>query len=236
MQRPRERRGTPSRPSPDHSDERVFHETLDAGLAVLQLALSSSALDLFTTHYRELMRWRRRADLTSLADARAVAVRHFLDSLTLAPFIPASSRVADLGSGAGFPGVPLAIARPDLQVTLLETRQLKLAFLHHLATQLRLPNLEIGDGSAEQVAMDVVVARAVANVGETLARAQPRVRPGGLVFLMRGPRREQEEPSAGFRLVDEHQLTLPLDDAPRRILVFERASRWDGARQDPRFT
>src|SRR5207237_8444784 len=107
---------------------------------------------------------------------------HFLDSLTLAPLLPPETQVADLGSGAGFPGVPVAVARADLHVTLLESREGKRAFLHHLATQLRLPNVHVGLTGP----FEIVVARAGADVARALELSDGILAPNGRVFVMRG--------------------------------------------------
>ncbi len=223
------------RPAAQGSDESLLRDTLAAAAAELGVRLAGEALDLLALHYRELMRWRRRADLTSLADARAIAIRHFADSLSLVPRVPRGLRVVDLGSGAGFPGIPLAVARPDLDVTLLESREVKLAFLHHVVQLLGRANLHVeraayprpdSQAAASTARFDAVVVRAVAGVASTLQLASDLVAPGGRVFLMRGPSRAGEEDIQSlpeWGVTAEHRLTLPIESCERRIVELVRA-------------
>ncbi len=230
------RRHELERPGPrariaDPVDESVVCDTISAGARLLGVSLSADDLDALAVHYRELMRWRRRADLSSIVDPRQVAVRHYLDSLAVSPWLPLDARIADLGSGAGFPGIPIAIARADVAVTLLETREVKLAFLHHVCTRLDRRNLAVARTSDFVTtggcdALDLVVARAVASVPETLARCELLLPRGGELWLMRGPSRIGEEGDCardGWKLVSEREVRLPVEDASRRIVVWRLA-------------
>lgn len=235
--RPSSAADRPERPasaSAETPDVATFQRVLTAGAAELGLSLAATDLAALTDHYLELLRWRRRADLTSITGAGEIALRHFVDSLVLVPLIPRGLGVADLGSGGGFPGVPLAVARPDLHVTLLDARELKVAFLDHLATRLARPNLAVRAGRAEQLAtqgfgaaFDAVVARAVSDPASTVELAFPLLAPGGQLWLMRGPEREDERFAAlvatRFRRVAEHAITLPIEHLERRVLLIERS-------------
>ncbi len=211
-------------------DEDAVREVIAGGVAALGVELARDDLDALVQHYRELMRWRRRADLTALVDPRQIAVRHYLDSLAVSPWLPLDARIADLGSGAGFPGLPLAIARRDVEVTLLETREVKLAFLHHVCTQLGRPNLKVartGDfvGTDAWARLNLVVARAVASVPATLTRCEALLPRAGELWLMRGPSKigeGLERATKGWALVSEREIRLPVEDAERRIVVYER--------------
>ena len=195
---------------------------------MLGLSLRSEDLDAMLVHYRAMVKWRRRADLTALVDPREIAIRHYLDSLSVAPHIPEGVTIADLGTGAGFPGIPLAIARRDLAVTLLEAREVKVAFLHHVATMLRRPNLRVARASELRRApggttFGCIVARAVADPEETLARCAHLLAPGGQAWLMRGPSRSGEPSGAShpaFVLAEERALELPIEHAPRRVVIY----------------
>lgn len=200
------------------------------GAASLGVALQPEDIEALLVHFRTMMRWRRRADLTALVDPREIAVRHYLDSLTLAPHLPNDAVVADLGTGAGFPGIPLAIARPDIDLTLLETREVKLAFLHHVVTLVRRANLHVARPAPAhqertEAGFEYVVARAVADAPQTLDRCAGLVKQGGQVWLMRGPSRAGE-PDDGehppFRLAREVDVELPFERLPRRIVMYQR--------------
>lgn len=212
------------------ADEERVRRTVIEGASVLGVALAADDVAALLVHYRAMMKWRRRADLTALVDPRQIGVRHYLDSLTLAPYLPRGADMADLGSGAGFPGIPLAIARPDVDVTLLESREVKLAFLHHVATALRRPNLHVArpkdlleEPSGPKFGW--IVARAVADAVATLERCTRLLRSDGQVWLMRGPSRVGEPPEGhhpGFVCVAEVELELPVERAPRRIVMYQR--------------
>ncbi len=216
----------------DPIDEAVVRDTVSAGAAALGITLADGDVDALAIHYRELMRWRKRADLSSIVDPRQVAVRHYLDSLALSPWLPLGARIADLGSGAGFPGIPIAIARRDVAVTLLETREVKLAFLHHVCARLDRPNLAVArtgafvtTGGCER--LDIVVARAVASVPETLERCELLLQHGGELWLMRGPSRigeDEDTARRGWKVVSEREVRLPVEDAKRRIVVWRLTS------------
>jgi 16S rRNA (guanine527-N7)-methyltransferase len=211
-------------------DEVQVRRTVTEGANELGVPLSAGDVDALLVHYRAMMKWRRRADLTALVDPVEIGVRHYLDSLTLVAHVPPGAKVADLGTGAGFPGVPLGIARPDVEVTLLETREVKLAFLHHVIIALRRPNLRVARTSerletppAERFGL--VVARAVADIGETLERCADLLRPDGQVWVMRGPSRlgeADEHGRARYGVIGELNVVLPVEAAVRRIVMYQR--------------
>lgn len=153
-------------------------------------------------HYRaELLRWNERVNLTAIVDPEEVLTRHFLDSLAILTAIdPPACRLLDIGSGAGFPGLPLKIVRPAWAVTLLEATARKVAFLRHVCQVLGLQGVTVVHGRAEQLghdqryrgSFDLVTARAVAALPVVLEYAAPYCRVGGTIVLPRkgdSPRR-----------------------------------------------
>lgn len=166
-----------------------------------QLAKLSAYLDL-------LFAANQRMNLTRLIDRPAAELGHIADALTVLPFLPnGPHRLADVGAGGGVPGIPLAIARPDVSVVLVEATQKKAAFLAGAAGELGLPNVQVISQRAEEVAagpmresFDVAVARAV---GELIWLAEwcvPLVKVGGSVLAMKGPRVADEIPAAARAL------------------------------------
>lgn len=161
------------------------------------LTLTIDQIDAFDLYYRELIDWNARINLTSIVERDQVAVKHFLDSLSLAPVLrplAPTIRLIDIGTGAGFPGIPLKIALPDLRLTLLETTGKKVEFLQHVITQLQLHNATAIQARAEDLAhkadhreqYDVAVARAVANLATLTEYALPFIRVGGLFIAQKG--------------------------------------------------
>jgi len=163
-----------------------------ARMAELPVRLSDVQLAMFATYGGELLAWNERVNLTTITDTQDIAIRHFLDSLSLLLVLPDAScpcNLLDVGSGAGFPGVPLAIACPGWSVTLLEATGKKVRFLEHLVAALNLSNVHVVAGRAEEVARDpryrgrydAVTARGLAALPVLLEYCAPFCRPGGLI-------------------------------------------------------
>jgi 16S rRNA (guanine527-N7)-methyltransferase len=149
----------------------------------------------------------QRMNLTRITDREQARVQHIADACTLLPHLPAGPhRLADVGSGGGVPGIPLAIARPDISVTLIESVAKKAAFLEETTAALGLPNVTIWRGRAEDwrgQRFDVVAVRAVAPMARLLDWCRPLVAPGGKLLAMKGPKLAEElEAAAG---VIDHQ-------------------------------
>lgn len=172
-------------------------EALLEETALPALGLGEEKTDLFRRYFRELVEWNRAVNLTAIVDAHEVGARHFRDSLSVARVIPdetlAGGSLLDVGSGAGFPGLPLKIAWPGLNVTLLESVGKKTAFLRHMVEVLGLEGVEIENGRAETLAheprlresFDVVVSRAVAHMAALAELTLPFCKPGGIVVAQK---------------------------------------------------
>ncbi|GAB4556260.1 MAG: 16S rRNA (guanine(527)-N(7))-methyltransferase RsmG [Anaerolineae bacterium] len=204
--------------------------------------LSSAQLAQFAQYAALLDEWNKtRANLTAITDPQAVEVRHFLDSLSvLKAFTPSEGlRVIDVGTGAGFPGVPLQIVAPQMQLTLLEATGKKIAFLQHLVQQLGLPNVHYTNARAEEAGQDaahreqyaVVVARAVAIMPVLVEYLLPLARIGGLCIAMKGQSAAEETQRAakalrllGGRLVKQIPIVLPNVDETHYLVVFEKVA------------
>lgn len=173
---------------------------LEEGAKQLGVSLSATDIARFSLYLEELLRWSKIADLVAPADAELLIRKHFLDSLAIAPLLPATGCLLDLGSGAGFPGLVLAIIIPTLQVALIEARRKRVNFLKTVGRTITLSNLQVYEGRAEMLgktpflhaAFDVVVTRATWRLAEFLSLAAPFVKPGGQLLAMKGPKVEQE--------------------------------------------
>lgn len=186
----------------------------------------------------ELLRWNRRVNLTAIIDPEEALEKHLVDSLTVWPEISNARRLLDLGSGGGFPGLPLALACPRLQVFSVDAVQKKIAFQRHAARLLQLNGFTAWHGRAEQVpqqpwaagGFDRIVSRAFASL-ELFARlALPCLAPAGQIVAMKGPEGPAEWKVArvsleclGLACRASRQVTLPGSGARRTILTFERS-------------
>ena len=123
----------------------MIRPALADGAAALDLALTAAQVECFERYAAELLDWNRRVNLTAITDPIDIVYKHFLDSLSLIPCcsFQTGDRLIDVGSGAGFPGLPIAIARPDLQLTLLEATRKKCDFLRHIIAALSLGNVSV---------------------------------------------------------------------------------------------
>jgi 16S rRNA (guanine527-N7)-methyltransferase len=201
------------------------------------LALSSLQIDQFATYADELRRWNERVNLTAITDRHSIVARHFLDSLRCAQSwgtLPNS--LVDVGAGAGFPGLPLKILRPELQLTLIESTAKKADFLRHIADLLALTNVTIvaaraevvGHDAAHRERYDLAVARAVAELRVLAEYCLPLCRVGGRFLAPKGSQIESEALVAqtaiellGGRLVAIEPVRLPELD-PRSLVVVEK--------------
>ena len=191
---------------------------LDFGLRQMGLSLPESAQISMGTYVAELLRWNKKINLTAITKPDEVVDKHLLDSLSVLPEVNGATRVLDIGSGAGFPGLPLALAMPDLQVTLVDSVGKKVGFLKHMVARLDLSSrvnaLHLtlqGQPTSEGLKpFDLVIARAFADLNAFRTLAAPYLSPGGRVVAMLG---KTEVPHA-------RHSRLPISKAPRAVAVF----------------
>ena len=167
------------------------NELLDRGLRHLNARLPAPAASALLDYLALLEKWNRTINLTAIRERERMVTQHLLDSLSVLPFLPsASHRLADIGTGAGLPGIPLAIARPDLQVTLVEPNQKKVAFLRQAKLELGLGNVEVQGSRVEDLAaapgFEVVISRAFADLPDFVKVGERLVAPGGCLIAMKG--------------------------------------------------
>lgn len=170
------------------------------GAGALGVDLTPEALEGFGRHARELLVWNQRMNLTRIVDPMDLAVRHMVDSLALAPHIPAGRIVADIGSGGGFPGIPIRLARADLRLTLIESIGKKASFLKHLVRSLGLVGVDILQVRAESAPhdpelagrFDVVMSRALASLWECFLLSIPLLKQDGMILALKAAKAGDE--------------------------------------------
>lgn len=201
---------------------------IEEGAAQIRLRLGAEQLKLLGRHVDLLLRWNKTINLTAITDPDEVLEKHVLDSLAVAPLLPSGS-LLDAGTGAGFPGIPVAIARPELEVVLVDSVQKKVAFLKNVLAELRLPNVKavatrLGGNPANEglPRVHAAVARALAAPREWLALAENYVLPGGVAICMLGPADEVPDESGGLKLQQTLAYTLPYSKAQRRLAIYKR--------------
>ncbi len=197
-------------------------DLLRAGIRELGLRPDDGQIAAFMTYLSELMKWNRAYNLTGLKTPGDIVIKHFIDSLLFIKVIPADAgTLADVGSGAGFPGIPLKIAEPGLKVYLIEPTQKKAIFLRHICSRLGLEGIEVITKRIEDLEglkVDVAVTRALFNVGDFLKKAGGILNDGGSLILSKGPKVDEEVKGMGrIALTD---LRLPLSGITRRFVVL----------------
>jgi 16S rRNA (guanine527-N7)-methyltransferase len=188
--------------------------TLLDGARALALELDETQLARLVAHLDLLDEWSARMNLTAIRDRPSQLTKHLLDSLTVQPYLR-GERVADVGSGAGFPGIPLAIVEPHRHFTLIESTGKKCRFLEHVRDALELKNVAVVQSRAESykpdMRFDTVLARAVGPVADLVKVAGPLVVGGGRLLAMKGRYPEQELAARldGWKVAAVHPLSVP---------------------------
>jgi 16S rRNA (guanine527-N7)-methyltransferase len=187
---------------------------------------------LFEKYIIELLAWNQKFNLTAITNPEEIKLKHFADSLSLLEAVNLTTEsVIDVGAGAGFPGIPLKIARPNIKLTLLEATRKKTEFLKHLVGVLGLKDVEIVWGRAEEYKgqFDVAVARAVAKLDKLCGYCLPLVKPGGLFVAYKGEKVEAEVDTAlpvikklGGRVKEIKKVTLPGSEIIRSLVLVEK--------------
>lgn len=187
-------------------------------LAQLRPDLTAEQLDRFETYYSMLVDWNSRVNLTAITEPEAVANKHFVDSLAAEPFLPKGARVADVGTGAGFPGIPLLIVRPDLKLTLMDSLQKRLVFLEAVLKELGLSAdcvharaEDAGQNPRYRERFDVALSRAVSALPVLCELTLPLVKVGGVSIAYKG--------DAGEELAASQNALSVLHAAAERVAI-----------------
>jgi 16S rRNA (guanine527-N7)-methyltransferase len=202
---------------------------LSAGLSAMRLALPGTALKQLSDYLRLIEKWNRVHNLTAVREPGQMVVLHLLDSLAVLPHLADARSLLDVGTGAGLPGIPLAIARPDLDVTLLDSSHKKAAFLEQARAELGLANVNVVCERVEQWrpgrTFDVVVSRALSELAEFVAQSAHLVSPGGVLLAMKGvhPFDEIERLPSSHRVESVIELEVPTLDAKRHLVLLKAA-------------
>lgn len=203
---------------------------ISKGVAEMGLVLDEPAAARFADYLRLIEKWNRVHNLTAVRETRQMVVLHLLDSLSLLPHLKGARTLLDVGTGAGLPGIPIALALPALEVTLLDSSHKKTTFLEQAKAELGLDNVAIACERVEQWrpgrTFDVVVSRAFADLAEFVAQAHHLVAPEGRMLAMKGvyPFEEIARVPASHRVADVKELRVPALDAKRHLVFLERAA------------
>lgn len=204
----------------------------------INISLSSTALDYFDLYAGELVKWNEKMNLTAITQPQDIVIKHFLDSLLLLKYVdvPENAKVIDVGTGAGFPGVPLLIARNDLDITLMDSLNKRLVFLENVLDKCSL-SAEIVHSRAEELGLnenyreqyDMAAARAVAPMNVLCEYCLPFVKTGGMFAALKGSADEAGSAESAVRelggeIADNVSYKLPSGDK-RSIVIIKKISQ-----------
>ena len=205
-------------------------ELLRRGFTELGLSFSGGQIDAFMKYLLELKKWNKAYNLTGLKKDADIVIKHFLDSLLYLKGLPAGPiSVVDVGSGAGFPGIPIKLMRPEIEMYLVEPTGKKAIFLRHITKLVRLSDIYVIEKRIEETnsqqdmtaPADAAITRALFDVRDFIRKASHIVREGGTLILSKGPKAEKE--LEDLRAVTFEILTckLPLTDVRRHIILLK---------------
>lgn len=217
----------------------TFTDCLAKAAAEYGLPLTPAQMEAFAVYYLLLLEWNEKMNLTAIREPEEVAVKHMIDSLTCydPKYFPAGCRAVDVGTGAGFPGLPLKIFRPDIKLTLLDSLNKRLLFLQEVVQRLQLTDTvtvhsraeEGGRQSQYREQFDVALSRAVARLNVLAELCLPYVRTGGYFIALKGAQYRQETEEAagaievlGGRLAEARPVTLPGLSDSRAVIYIEK--------------
>ncbi|NIP17573.1 MAG: 16S rRNA (guanine(527)-N(7))-methyltransferase RsmG [Xanthomonadales bacterium] len=198
---------------------------LAGGLRALGLPDDAALIDRLVAYAGSLRRWAGSYNLVAPGDLVQLVPRHLLDSLSIHPYLP-DGRMLDVGSGAGLPGVPLAIVRPDLAVTVLDSAGKKARFMRHVKRELGLRNLEVEHARVQDLrpdrSFDAVVSRAFSTLGEFARAVRHLAGPGTRLLAMKGkhPARELDDLPPWLETVSVERIEVPDLHAERHLVIM----------------
>ncbi len=200
-------------------------QKLQQGLQAMGLSLNTAQQLLLLEYVALLKKWNSTYNLTALRDETTMISHHVLDSLTLLPYVENAQTLMDVGSGGGMPGIPTAICRPDLQITLLDSNTKKTTFLQQAVIELGLNNVTVASGRVEAMhdkKVDVVTSRAFAELGDFISLTKHLLNGNGYWAAMKGvyPYEEIAQLPPQIEVVQVDKLSVPGLDAERHMVVM----------------
>ena len=207
------------------------------GLKKIEISICNKQINLFNTYMELLLEWNEKINLTAITDESEIILKHFVDSLTILKYIGENDKIIDVGTGAGFPGIPIAIMMPNVKITLLDSLNKRINFLNEVIKGLDLKNVETIHSRSEDCGKDtlfrekydIALARAVANLSTLSEYLLPFVKIKGKMICMKGSEIEEELRNAeyaigvlGGRVIQRDEFVLPDSNIKRNIIVVEK--------------
>lgn len=217
-----------------------FNEIMREKTRFQEFSFRVEQIEQFFEYMNLLIEWNEKMNLTAITDPEEIILKHFIDSITILKDIPDNSKLVDVGTGAGFPGIPLSIMNPTLKITLVDSLNKRLIFLEEVVKKLKLENVEIIHARAEEFGQnkkyrekfDVATSRAVANLATLSEYLIPLVKLNGKVISMKASDAKEEVKQAqnaikilGGKITEIREFTLPESDIGRTIITINKENQ-----------
>lgn len=216
-----------------------WDEIIRKGIAPFGMNIDEQQILLLYRHAQALLQWNRKINLTAITDPKEIAIKHFIDSLAPLPFLKPMQHVLDVGSGGGFPGLPLKVLCPSIELTLLDAVRKKTSFIQHAIRTLKLKGARAIHGRvedlsypAQRMAFDTIICRAFSNLSMIFTNVWPLLSTGGKIVAWKGrlPEKEMMDFRKIFRKervllkMETHTYRLPIYDAERTLIILTKRS------------
>ena len=218
-------------------EKKRFEEEMSKKSKILGVRFSVEQIEQFYKYMNLLIEWNEKMNLTAITEPKEIILKHFIDSITILKYIDDNSKLVDVGTGAGFPGVPLSIMNPTLKITLVDSLNKRLIFLQEVVKELNLKNIEIVHARAEEFGQnknyrekfDIATSRAVANLATLSEYLVPLVKIGGKIISMKASNAKEEINDAqkaievlGGKIEKIEEFDLPESDIGRTIIIIDK--------------
>ena len=218
-------------------EKEIFYEEMNKFGKEININFSVEQLDKFYKYMQLLIEWNEKMNLTAITEPEEIILKHFIDSITILKDINDNTKVVDVGTGAGFPGIPLSIMKQDIKITLVDSLNKRLIFLKEVVEQLKLKNIEIIHARAEEFGQnkeyrekfDIATSRAVANLSTLSEYLIPLVKVNGKCICMKASEAEEEIEKAkkainvlGGTINKIEKFNLPKSDIGRTIIIINK--------------
>lgn len=215
----------------------VFQEKLKKECERMQIDIKENQIEKFYIYMNLLLEWNQKINLTAITDCDEIIIKHFIDSLTICKYLKKDSSVVDVGTGAGFPGIPLKIIREDLNIILVDSLNKRIRFLEEVIEKLKLENIKAIHSRAEEFGrnikyrekFDYATSRAVANLSTLSEYLIPLVKIKGKVISMKGSTIDEELEESkkainvlGGKVLEIDEFNLPSSDIKRNVVIIEK--------------
>ena len=214
----------------------IFSEELKIKAKQIEIELTKEQIEKYYNYMDLLLEWNGKINLTAIIDPKEIILKHFVDSLTIAKYIKDDEKLIDVGTGAGFPGIPLSIVKENTDIVLLDSLNKRINFLEEIKQNLKLKNIttihgraeEFGKNKNEREKYDIATSRAVASLNILLEYLLPLVKVGGRAICMKGSNIEEVENAKnaleilGGKIEKIEEITLPNSDIKRNIIIVEK--------------